>query len=95
MNDHNGMTENASTAEAAPDPRRDYDSPADLASDQSLSDAERAELLAQWKDEVDSELTAQAEGMTFAKEDEQAEVALAREAQKVGKAIAELDEPQA
>lgn len=75
-------------AERAPDPRRHYASPEDLRDDLELSLDERQRLLMQWKDEVDAQLAAEAEGMSASDPIRaEAEASLAGEALRVGKAL--------
>lgn len=77
-----------SQAERAPDPRRHYASPEDLRDDSELSFEERHKLLTQWKDELDAQLAAEAEGMSASDPIRaEAEARLASEALRVGKAL--------
>lgn len=79
-------------ADQAPDPRRHYPSPEDLREDIALDLASRRDLLSQWKDEVDREIEAGAEGMAFADDKAStAEAGLAGEARRVSKALAAID----
>jgi hypothetical protein len=48
----------------APDPASKYETPKQLAQDQSLSLAERRELLDQWEDDIRIRVVASEEGMT-------------------------------
>ena len=50
-------------AAKAPDARRHYSSPEDLAEDIDLDIATRQELLSQWKRDLDQRLEAESEGM--------------------------------
>lgn len=76
------------TSDRAPDPRKHYASPEDLLEDIELNPAERATLLTQWKDEVDSQLAAEAEGMSASDPIRaEAEAKLAGEARRVNEAL--------
>ena len=76
------------TAGRAPDPRRHYPGPEDLREDVELDLATRESLLRQWKDEVDSLLVAEAEGMSASDPIRaEAEARLAAEARRVDKAL--------
>lgn len=76
-------------ADRAPNPRLHYPSPEDLLEDASIDIAAREALLAEWKDEVDAQLAAEAEGMS-ASDPIRAEVEarLAGEARRVSAALA-------
>lgn len=75
-------------AERAPDPRRHYASPEDLRDDPELSLEDRQHLLTQWKDEIDAQLAAEAEGMSASDPIRaETEARLAGEALRVGKAL--------
>ncbi|MEJ6010543.1 hypothetical protein [Novosphingobium aquae] len=76
------------TSDRAPDPRKHYASPEDLLEDIDLNPAERSALLTQWKDEVDSQLAAEAEGMSASDPIRaEAEAKLAGEARRVNEAL--------
>lgn len=75
----------------APDPRRHYASPEDLREDVDIDLASREQLLCQWKDEVDSELAASAEGMGSVEPHAgDNDGRLAAEARRVGAVLAEV-----
>lgn len=72
----------------APDPRKHYASPEDLMEDVDLDPAARTDLLLQWKDEVDAQLAAEAEGMSASDPIRaEAEARLAAEARRVNEAL--------
>ncbi|MFM5929925.1 MAG: hypothetical protein ACKOPQ_03350 [Novosphingobium sp.] len=72
----------------APDPRKHYASPEDLLEDVDLDPAARTDLLTQWKDEVDAQLAAEAEGMSASDPIRaEAEARLAAEARRVNEAL--------
>ncbi|MFM5908116.1 MAG: hypothetical protein ACKOPO_11125 [Novosphingobium sp.] len=76
------------TNDRAPDPRRHYASPEDLLEDVDLDPAARTDLLTQWKDEVDAQLAAEAEGMSASDPIRaEAEARLAAEARRVNEAL--------
>lgn len=80
-------------AERAPDPRRHYASPEDLREDVELSLDDRRQLLMLWKDEVDSQLSAEAEGMSASDPIRaEAEARLAGEVRRVGEALTAIDQ---
>ncbi len=75
-------------SDRAPDPRKHYASPEDLLEDIDLNPAERSALLTQWKDEVDSQLMAESEGMSASDPIRaEAEAKLAGEARRVNEAL--------
>lgn len=75
----------------APDPRRHYSSPEDLREDVELDRQTRESLLKQWKDEVDAQLAAEAEGMSASDPIRaEAEARLAGEARRVSDALSAL-----
>ncbi len=75
----------------APDPRRHYDSPEDLREDVELDRSTREQLLKQWKDEVDAQLSAESEGMGASDPMRaEAEARLASEARRVSEALSAL-----
>ena len=75
-------------SDRAPDPRKHYASPEDLLEDIELNPAERSALLTQWKDEVDGQLAAEAEGMSASDPIRaEAEAKLAGEARRVNEAL--------
>lgn len=76
------------SSDRAPDPRKHYASPEDLLEDIELNPAERSALLTQWKDEVDGQLAAEAEGMSASDPIRaEAEAKLAGEARRVNEAL--------
>ncbi len=78
------------SSDRAPDPRKHYGSPEDLLKDIELNPAERSALLTQWKDEVDGQLAAEAEGMSASDPIRaEAEAKLAGEARQVNEALQE------
>ncbi|WP_296674620.1 hypothetical protein [Novosphingobium sp.] len=78
-------------AERAPNPRRHYSGPEDLMDDVELDRGAREQLLLQWKDEVNAELAAEAEGMSASDPIRaEAEARLASEARRVSDALAAL-----
>ena len=96
MTDHSEATlrpgEAAAVAAPAPDPRRDYASPEDLREDIALGLDEREHLLRQWKHDVQSELEAEAEGMSASDPiAAEAEASLAAEVRRVNKALASVE----
>ncbi|PKB19378.1 hypothetical protein B0I00_1610 [Novosphingobium kunmingense] len=79
------------SVDRAPDPRRHYTSPEDLADDVELDRATRESLLRQWKDEVDAQLAAEAEGMSASDPIRaEAEARLASEARRVSDTLMAL-----
>lgn len=76
-----------------PDPRVDYDTPADVLTNDALSDEEKKAILTQWANEVDDRLKAEEEGMS-ASDPIRArhEAELAKEAERVTRALLELEE---
>lgn len=91
------MTDQTPVAEAgartaAPDPRRDYASPEDLREDIAIDLTERENLLRQWKQDVESELAAEAEGMSASDPiSAEHEARLAAEARRVNKALGSVE----
>lgn len=76
------------SSDRAPDPRKHYASPEDLLEDIDLNPADRSALLTQWKDEVDSQLMAESEGMSASDPIRaEAEAKLAGEARRVNEAL--------
>lgn len=49
--------------DAAPNPRKHFDTPTELLDDPELADAEKQALLAEWDSEIDGRLNAESEGM--------------------------------
>ncbi len=80
----------------APNPRRHYASPEDLLEDIDLEMSQRETLLQQWRDEVDAELAAEAEGMSASDPiAAEAEALLAAEARRVNEALVKATETNA
>lgn len=82
-----------SEEENVPDPRKEYDVPGDVLADQALSAEEKKSILSQWANEVDDRLKAEEEGMS-ASDPMRArhEAELAKEAERVTRALLELEE---
>ena len=76
-----------------PDPRVQYDTPADVLANEALSDEEKKAILTHWQSEVDDRLKAEEEGMS-ASDPIRArhEAELAKEAERVTRALLELEE---
>ncbi len=80
----------------APNPRRHYPSPEDLLEDIELDMSQREALLQQWRDEVEGELAAEAEGMSASDPiAPEAEALLAAEARRVNEALVKASETKA
>lgn len=78
-------------ADKAPDPRRHYASPEDLAEDIDLDIATRHELLCQWKKDLDQRLEAESEGMSASDPiAHEQEARLANEHRRASTALEEL-----
>jgi hypothetical protein len=78
-------------ADKAPDPRRHYSSPEELAEDIDLDRDTREELLRQWQKDVDQRLEAESEGMSASDPiSEELEARLAGEHRRVNKALEEI-----
>jgi len=75
----------------APNPRRHYASPEDLLEDIEIEPSAREALLMEWKDEVDAQLAAEAEGMSASDPIRaETEAMLAAEARRVNAALQEV-----
>ncbi|MBV1690323.1 hypothetical protein KRR38_22215 [Novosphingobium sp. G106] len=78
-------------ADKAPDARRHYASPEDLAEDIDLDIAARHELLCQWKKDLDQWLEAESEGMSASDPiAHEQEARLANEHRRTSNALEEL-----
>jgi hypothetical protein len=80
--------------EDAPDPRKHYDTPEMLASDETMPHEERLALLKEWQLEIENRLKAEEEGMSATDPiSAKREAALAHEAREIVTAIAQLSLP--
>lgn len=57
------LADQQANSDAAPDPRKHFDSPEALLADPELDDASKQALLAEWDSEIDGQLNAESEGM--------------------------------
>lgn len=87
------MTADNPSEEQVPDPRLSYDTPSDVVADNDLSVEEKKSILTHWANEVDDRLKAEEEGMS-ASDPMRArqEADLAKEAERVTRALLELEE---
>ena len=77
--------------DATPNPRKHFDTPADLLADPGLADSEKQALLTDWDLELDSRLNAESEGMSASDPiSAKREARLADEARKVKSALTEV-----
>ena len=77
--------------DAAPNPRKHFDTPADLLADPGLADSDKHALLTEWDSEVDRRLESESEGMSASDPiSAKREARLADEARKVKSALTEV-----
>lgn len=75
----------------APDPRRHYDTPEQLASDEHVEADEKRALLIEWKQDLEQRIEAEAEGMSASDPiSSERESKLAAELKSVTKALDQL-----
>ena len=78
-------------ADKAPNPRRHYDSPEDLRVDRALDAEAKHALLTEWKQDLEQQIEAEAEGMSAADPiSSEKEARLAAELRKVAAALDEV-----
>lgn len=77
--------------DATPNPRKHFDTPAELLADPGLADSEKQALLTEWDSELDGRLNAESEGMSASDPiSVNREAQLADEARKVKSALTEV-----